>query len=163
MIGWAIVACSSPPCGVEAAAGCTESTSTFPTSAVEDTAVELGDIRVRAKVEDCTGSDWYYTFDLSVTPADAELTISGVLADGARAEETHDLGIGGASHWQASVALVVVGGTSEPIPGVTTQFGCDRVDAMSWRLFTWDGSGRRSCLVWGAEPAMLEVDGCDRW
>jgi hypothetical protein len=34
---------------------------------------------------------------------------------------------------------------------------------MTWRLFAWDALDRRSCLVWGAEPALLDVDGCRRW
>jgi hypothetical protein len=159
---WWLAACSSPPCGVEAGETCTGTTTTTEETEPEDTAVELGDLGVEAKVEECTGPEWLYSFDLTELPREAELAITGTLDDGVRADEVHPVELTATAHWEANATLVVLP-DEEPIPGSTTRFACDRQDAMTWRLFTWDGLERRSCLVWGAEPALLEIDGCRRW
>src|SRR5687767_579979 len=107
MLLQAIVACA-PQCGVEAGTACATSTSVPDEPEPVDTAVELGDILVFAKVEDCGGDEWNYLFDLSELPLDAELALTGTLADGERADELHALGLAPTDHWQASATLFVV-------------------------------------------------------
>jgi hypothetical protein len=100
LVAW-LVACSASPCGVEAGDDCT-TVATTESDEPEDTAVELGDLVVHAKVEECTGPEWLYSFDLSDRPGAAELAITGVLADGERADETHPLDLSATAHWEAT-------------------------------------------------------------
>ena len=48
------------------------------------------------------------------------------------------------------------------VPGADTAFGCDAYSDLTWRIVV-DATTGRDCVVWGAEPALLDEWGCETW